>query len=937
MPRRFLWPALAVLLIAAAAAAALAYRAPLLEAALEIYLARQGYTQANLEVAEFTAERIVIESVSLGEGAPSAARVTADAYLKLFKNEDRWRLEIESLRVPVDLTREGGPGVTERLAQTAALLRDYQDWLPILDLRDALVTVRGQAGRELALAGDVITRVDWPSFGFAVKGRVESEGTSATVDFRSGGSAELPGMRLDAEGRSDLAKLPWPAGVPAPAAGTLTFKIESLLPLPTLVESFGDAFARFDGTAKLDLRLDGVSVPERATGISGALTLEAEGTPESIRLRLSAPAGITAAALDLPELSGLGAAGAALAGVLAREAKLTLAADGKAPMITLSRAGDGWAQDIRAQAELAAGKTAASAKVAAKLRSDLFLRPQEIDSADVELDASKIPLGVAFVEKLAWKTTATLAQGNVTAAGPLEVRVSRLPGLAENGVSYSGAMKVSGNLQDLTVEQQKQGSLAVTGAASFAGVTLDQPPKAAVSSARLLRSAEGMAIDVAARPEALSGEIARAHAPSIPFAAEPGALELTARIGEKITGALALANAAVKLPAADISVEGISGRLPFAVNADAEPGRLAATIRSLAAPAPFDPIEADFDVTLKKDAFEAAGLMKLAQGKAQTPVSARYEPAEGRGEMRIGPADFAFKPGQLQPRDLNPQLTGIAKAEGGLHYDGRFAYAPDTGITSGGQVGFESFTFETAGVRIEKLSGVLDFLDLIAPRTAPGQILTAEHVVAGAALDDLKVDFSYVTDETGPVVAIDAASAQIAEGDLEVPETTVRPAAELNAATIRVKSVSLARLLENLGTDNVTGTGTISGAIPVRFGRAGFAVDNGTLKAESEGVLHVRLGSAKQTLEAQGEAMRLMVQALEDFRYSVFEIGLDRAPGADLTLKITLEGMNPNVLDGHPFRFNISLTGDIEPLLAALKAGQGLTADILEKAVDVAR
>ena len=186
-------------------------------------------------------------------------------------------------------------------------------------------------------------------------------------------------------------------------------------------------------------------------------------------------------------------------------------------------------------------------------------------------------------------------------------------------------------------------------------------------------------------------------------------------------------------------------------------------------------------------------------------------------------------------------------------------------------------------------------------------------------------------------MAVDAARAHIAEGDIDVPETAVRLAAESNAATVGVKSVSLARLLELLGTDNVSGTGIMSGSIPVRFGRAGFAIDNGRLTAQSEGVLHVRLGSARATLEAQGEAMRLMVEALEDFRYTVFEIEIDRPIASDLSLKIRLEGMNPKVLDGHPFRFNISLTGDIEPLLAALKAGQGLTTDILQRAVDIKR
>jgi hypothetical protein len=43
------------------------------------------------------------------------------------------------------------------------------------------------------------------------------------------------------------------------------------------------------------------------------------------------------------------------------------------------------------------------------------------------------------------------------------------------------------------------------------------------------------------------------------------------------------------------------------------------------------------------------------------------------------------------------------------------------------------------------------------------------------------------------------------------------------------------------------------------------------------------------------------------------------------------------VLDGYPFRFNINLSGDLNQLLAALQAGQGLTAEVLERAMEVDR
>lgn len=940
MPRRLFWLFLAAFLmvaVIAAAIAAVAYRAPLLGFALEYYLAHEGFPDARLEVTEFSRERIAVTGVSLGEGAPSAARVAADSYLNLLRNDvDRFRLTVESPRVAVDLTQTGGPGFDQRLAQIESLLESYRDFLPILELRDAVVSVRGESGRALTLAADVITRVDWPSFGFSVKGRATGAGAQATFDFRSGGSAEMPGMRLDANGEADLAALPWPAGLTAPTAGTASFQVESLLPLPTLIESFDDAFARFDGTGKLDLKLAGVAVPDRAKDAAAALTLEGEGNPQQVALRLTNPAELAAAGLILPELESLGPVGAALAGQLAPGAKATLSPDTpEKPVIVLARTSEGWQGSIGARMKLTAGKASADVALSGNVTADETFRPQELAAAAVELNGAQIPLGFAVLKSLAWKAKGTAAGGTFEMAGPLAFRLAGLTGLEGNDLSYAGAVTANMDAQALTIESQKPGTLTIgDGAVHIGALNLDAL-KAQVTAVRIRRDANGLAVKIAAKPDAISGTLTRESGP-LSFTAKAGALTLEAAASERITGTIGLEKASLDLPDAQIAVADATLTLPFAAGGDAEPGRLAATIESTAEPALFDPIVAAIALTWKKEALEAAGDMTLAQGKVQMPLAAHYAFAGG-GALRMGPADIAFAPGKLQPSGLNPALKQIRKAEGTVRYDGTFAYSPDGGLTSRGQVGFENLTLETAEAKIETLNGTLDFTDLIHLRTAPDQILSAARVSAGAAVEGVEVDFSMAAGPGGAVVEIDEAHAHIADGDLDVPDTTLRFADASNAATIHVKSVSLSRLMEHLGTDAVGGTGLFSGVIPVRFGAAGLAIDDAELKAESGGVLNVRLGSAKETLEAQGEAMRLMVKALENFHYTVFDIAVSRPPGENLSLKIKLEGNNPEVLDGHPFRFNINLTTDIGPLLEALRAGRGLTADILEKAVDVKR
>ena len=51
--------------------------------------------------------------------------------------------------------------------------------------------------------------------------------------------------------------------------------------------------------------------------------------------------------------------------------------------------------------------------------------------------------------------------------------------------------------------------------------------------------------------------------------------------------------------------------------------------------------------------------------------------------------------------------------------------------------------------------------------------------------------------------------------------------------------------------------------------------------------------------------------------------------GGTLTLAIGLDGANPAVLDGYPFRFNVNLSGQLAPILAAVREGRRIGAELL--------
>jgi hypothetical protein len=191
-------------------------------------------------------------------------------------------------------------------------------------------------------------------------------------------------------------------------------------------------------------------------------------------------------------------------------------------------------------------------------------------------------------------------------------------------------------------------------------------------------------------------------------------------------------------------------------------------------------------------------------------------------------------------------------------------------------------------------------------------------------LEEPSLHFRLEPAETGTVLVIDRAEGRVAEGMVSVDGARFDAAQSTNAFRITIRDLSLERLLGDYAMEGMTGTGTLNGVIPVTVSAAGLAIESGIVEAEGGGVLKVAWGSSRDAMVQQGESVALMVQTLEDFHYSTLRAISDRPADGSLSLKVTLEGHNPAVKNGHPFRFNISFGGNLESILAAVREGRRL-------------
>ena len=108
-------------------------------------------------------------------------------------------------------------------------------------------------------------------------------------------------------------------------------------------------------------------------------------------------------------------------------------------------------------------------------------------------------------------------------------------------------------------------------------------------------------------------------------------------------------------------------------------------------------------------------------------------------------------------------------------------------------------------------------------------------------------------------------------------------------------------------------------------------VADARLSSTAPGVLHYSSATAEQALKSGGEYVDLLMQALKNFQYETLSLtgALDRDGQAKLRLEIL--GHNPDVLDGQRFQLNINLTGNLAPILDALRQGHEFSSDFLRR------
>ncbi|MEQ9518511.1 MAG: YdbH domain-containing protein [Parvibaculum sp.] len=380
---------------------------------------------------------------------------------------------------------------------------------------------------------------------------------------------------------------------------------------------------------------------------------------------------------------------------------------------------------------------------------------------------------------------------------------------------------------------------------------------------------------------------------------------------------LALVTAEVRVPDAGIGIADVSARVRFPDITNLQGDWMLERGRVVDASKPprfepllvtgkgsVTPLRLDFDLSLADNRARRLG-----------QIIGSHNRENGRGKADLSTGLLAFDATGLQPQNLIPALAGVmTNVIGGASGDFKFAWHGGN-LKSQGRLRFDQFGFSTAAARSEGISGTVELSSLMPPQTAIGQTLSIGSVDAGLLLSDGKVQFSMKED--GAIV-IDDARWPFAGGVVRLTSGSIVPGAAEQSLQLSVERVDLAEFLPLFRLEGVSGTGIVSGLVPISIRDGDVWIEGAVLRAADAGQLSYK--SAASDAVAEGQSA-LLFQALEDFQYTGLEISLDGNVLERLNVGLKLQGANPTLYDGYPFAINVTTEASFAELMRSATVG----------------
>jgi hypothetical protein len=366
----------------------------------------------------------------------------------------------------------------------------------------------------------------------------------------------------------------------------------------------------------------------------------------------------------------------------------------------------------------------------------------------------------------------------------------------------------------------------------------------------------------------------------------------------------------VVLPQQAVAVDGIEAS--FEVGQATTILLRSAELRHIGVPPHIVPLVASGRASVDGTQIAFTGRVGDRNGRVVMDVSGTHKMISGAGTATVRFHPLTFLPGAIQPRDLLPVLgKDVSAASGEIAAGGAIAWSGKR-LISDLRITLTDISFTTGGLQVEGVNMSLALDRPWPPTSPPKQRLSVARITAGIPFENATTTFQLVSQG---LVRVDRGGVDLLGGRVETRDVVVDPQSPHVETVLQVSGVDVAEIMTIADVEGATGTGRLSGHIPVRFANGILEVENGVLETESPGVLRYKPKVPPAALQGSGEQISLVRGALENFHYKDLRLELNGRSGGEWTTILHLKGKNPEFLEGYPFEFNLNLSGKLDEII----------------------
>jgi hypothetical protein len=302
-----------------------------------------------------------------------------------------------------------------------------------------------------------------------------------------------------------------------------------------------------------------------------------------------------------------------------------------------------------------------------------------------------------------------------------------------------------------------------------------------------------------------------------------------------------------------------------------------------------------------------------------------HDLGRGVGEALLSVPGVTFDD-RLQPEALTRVAFGVvADVRGRVAGEGRIAWNP-AGVTSDGAFATEGLDLAAAFGPVTGLKGRIVFDDLLALRSAPGQVATVGTINPGIPVTDGVVRYRTLPDAR---IAIEGARWPFAGGTLLLAPTMLDFSRPVDRRlTFRIEAMAADQFLQQFDFDNLNATGVFDGVLPMIFDERGGRIEDGRLQVRPGGGTIAYVGAISQ--EKLGTWGDFAFQALKALRYQRLGIVMNGPLAGEMVTDVRFEGVSQGAgtksnfiirrLQRLPLVFNIRITAPFRGLIDSARS-----------------